>query len=44
MIKIVILEKNFINDKRESAIIYIYDLTKFARVFLITTKMIFEID
>ncbi len=44
MVKIVTLEKGLINDKRESAIIYVHDLTEFARVLLATTKMIFEID
>jgi len=44
MIKIIILEKCFINDKRENDTIYIYDLIKYTRVLLATTKMIFEID
>jgi len=38
------LEKGLINDKRESAIIYVHDLAEYARVFLATTKMIFEIN
>jgi hypothetical protein len=40
----MILEKSLINDKRESAIIYVYNFTKYARVLLITTKIIFEIN
>ena len=43
MIKIITLEKGLINDKRESTIMYVYDFAEFVRVFLITTKMIFEI-
>jgi len=40
----VAMEKGLSNDKRESAIIYVYDFVEYARIFLATTKMIFDID
>jgi hypothetical protein len=39
----VALEKGLIDDKRESATMYVDDLAEFARVLLATTQMSFEI-
>jgi hypothetical protein len=40
----MIEEKRLNNEKRSSVTIYIENLIEFARVFLITTEIIFEID
>jgi len=43
VVKIVADEKGLSNTKRESATMYVEDLAEFARIFLATTQMTFEI-
>jgi hypothetical protein len=43
LIKIVTEKKELSNEKRPSATMYVKDLAEFARVFLITIKILFEI-
>jgi len=44
LIKIIAEEKELNNKKRPSVTIYVEDLTEFARVFLATMEISFEID
>ena len=44
MINIIVIEKGLSNEKRESIIIYVDDLAEYARVFLATMEMTFEIS
>ena len=44
MVSVIVIKKSLSNEKRESIIIYVDDLAEYARVFLTTIEMTFEIN